>query len=63
MPTTAQDHVEVQEVVFRAAGERREPGGRPERTGGGVLVVDPVSLSPELVDVAVDRAGGRCRVR
>ena len=35
MPTTTQDHIEVQELVFPAAGERREPGGRPERTGGG----------------------------
>ncbi len=38
-------------------------GGRPERTGGGALVVEPSSLSPELVDEAVDRAGGRRRVR
>ena len=30
MPTTTQDHIEVQELVFPAAGERREPGGRPE---------------------------------
>jgi putative transposase len=63
MPTTTQDHVEVQELVFPAAGERREPGGRPERTGGGALAVDPLSLSPELVDEAVDCAGGRRRVR
>jgi hypothetical protein len=58
-----QDHVEVQELVFPAAGERREPVGRPEWTGGGALVVDPLSLSLELVDEAVDRAGGRRRVR
>jgi putative transposase len=63
MPTTTQDHVEVQELVFPAAGERREPGGRPERTSGGALVVDPVSLPPGLVCEAVDRAGGRRRVR
>ena len=63
MPTTTQDHIEVQELVFPAGGERREPGGRPERTGSGALVVDPRSLSPELVDEAVDRAGGRRRVR
>ncbi len=63
MPTTTQDHIEVQELVFPAAGERREPGGRPEWTGGGALAVDPLSLSPELVDEAVDRAGGRRRVR
>jgi putative transposase len=63
MPTTTQDHIEVQELVFPAAGERREPGGRPERTGGGALVVDPPSLSQGLVDEAVDRAGGRRRVR
>lgn len=63
MPTTTQDHIEVQELVFPAAGERREPGGRPEWTGGGALAVDPLSLSLELVDEAVDRAGGRRRVR
>jgi putative transposase len=63
MSTTTQDHVEVQELVFPAAGERREPVGRPEWTGGGVPVVDPPSLSPDLVDEAVDRAGGRRRVR
>ena len=63
MSTTTQDHIEVQELVFPAAGERREPGGRPERTGGGALVVDPPSLSPELVDGAVDRVVGRRRVR
>ena len=63
MPTTTQDHIEVQELVFPAAGERREPVGRPERTGGGAPAVDPPSLSPELVDEAVDRAGGRRRVR
>ena len=63
MSTTTQDHIEVQELVFPAAGERREPGGRPERTGGGALVVDPPSLSPELVDEAVDRVVGRRRVR
>jgi putative transposase len=64
MPTTTQDHIEVQELVFPAAGERREPVGRPEWTGsGGVPVADPLSLSPDLVDEAVDRAGGRRRVR
>jgi putative transposase len=63
MSTTTQDHIEVQELVFPAAGERREPGGRPERTSGGALAVNPLSLSPELVDEAVDRAGGRRRVR
>ena len=63
MSTTTQDHIEVQELVFPAAGERREPGGRPERTGGGALVVDPQSLSPGLVDEAVDRVVGRRRVR
>lgn len=41
MPTTMQDHVESQELVFPAAGERREPVGRPERTGGGAPVADP----------------------
>jgi hypothetical protein len=63
MPTTTQDHVESQELVFPAAGERRELVGRPEWTGGGAPVADPSSLSPELVDEAVDRAGGRRRVR
>jgi len=63
MPTTPQDHIAVHELVFPAAGERREPGGRPERTGSGALAVDPLSVSPELVDEAVDRAGGRRRVR
>jgi putative transposase len=63
MSTTTQDHVEVQELVFLAAGERREPVGRPEWTGGGVPVAGPPSLSPDLVDEAVDRAGGRRRVR
>ncbi len=41
MPTTTQDHIEVQELVFPAAGERREPGGRPERTGGGAPAAGP----------------------
>ena len=63
MPTTTQDHIEVQELVFPAAGERREPVGRPERTGGGAPAAGPPSLSPELVDEVVDRAGGRRRVR
>jgi putative transposase len=63
MPTTTQGHMESQELVFPAAGERREPGGRPEWTGSGASAVGPPSLSPELVDEAVDRAGGRRRVR
>jgi putative transposase len=63
MPTSTQDHVEVQELVFPAAGERREPAGRPERTGGGALAVGPLSLSSELVDEAVDRVAGRRCVR
>jgi putative transposase len=69
MPTTMQDHVESQELVFPAAGERREPVGRPEWTGGGAPVAGPPAgsrgreLSPELVDDAVGRAGGRRRVR
>jgi hypothetical protein len=63
MSTTTQDHIEVQELVFPAAGERREPGGRPERTGGGAPAAGPPSLSPELACEAVDRAGGRRRVR
>ena len=33
MPTTTQDHVESQELVFPAAGERRERVGRPELSG------------------------------
>lgn len=63
MPTTTQDHIESQELVFPAAGERREPVGRPEWTGGGASVAAPPSLRPDLVDEAVDRAGGRRRVR
>ena len=63
MPTTTQDRMESQELVFRAVGERREPVGRPEWTGGGASVADAPSLSPDLVDEAVDRAGGRRRVR
>jgi putative transposase len=63
MSTTTQDHIEVQGLVFPAAGERREPVGRLERTGGGALAMDPLSLSSGLVDGAVDRAGGRRRVR
>lgn len=63
MPTTTQDRMESQELVFPAAGERREPVGRPEWTGGGAPVADPPSLSPDLVDEAVDRGGGRRRVR
>ncbi len=69
MPTTSQDHIEVQELVFPAAGERREPVGRPEWTGGGAPVAEPPggprgrALSPGLVDDAVGRAGGRRRVR
>ncbi len=55
--------VRSQELVFPAAGERGEPGGRPEWAGSGASVVDSPSLSPELVDEAVDRAGGRRRVR
>jgi putative transposase len=69
MPTTMQDHIESQELVFPAAGERREPVGRPERTGGGAPVAEPPAgprgreLSPELVDDAVGRAGARRCVR
>jgi hypothetical protein len=62
MPTTTQDHMESQELS-RAAGERREPGGRPERTGGGVPAADPRPLPAELVDDAVDRAADRRRLR
>ncbi len=36
MSTRMQEHIEsAQDSVVPAAGERREPGGRPERTGGG----------------------------
>jgi putative transposase len=55
--------MELQELVFPAVGERREPVGRPERTAGGAPAGDPPSLSPELVDEAVDRARGRRRMR
>jgi putative transposase len=63
MPITTQDHMELQELVFPAVGERREPVGRPERTGGGAPVVEAPALSRELVDEAVDRGAGRRRVR
>ena len=63
MPTVTQDHVEVRELVFPAAGARREPGGRPVRTGSGAPAVDSASLSSELVDEALERAGGRRCVR
>ena len=50
MPTTTQDHIEVQELVFPAAGERREPGGRPERP------------QPRRGPARADgRPGGKCR--
>jgi hypothetical protein len=61
MSTTTQDHVKSRELVFPVAGERREPGGRLGRTGGGAPVVERLSLSPELVDEAVDRGAGRRR--
>jgi putative transposase len=41
-----------------------EPGrATAPATRRGAAVVDPPSLSPDLVDEAVDRAGGRRRVR
>jgi hypothetical protein len=55
--------MESQELVFPAAGERREPVGRPGWAGGGASVADLPSLSSDLVDEAVDCAGGRRRVR
>jgi putative transposase len=61
--------MESQELVFPAAGERREPVGRPERPGGGVPAagLPPArrgrELSPELVDDAIDRAADRRRLR
>ncbi len=63
MPTTTQDHIESQELVFPAGGERRESVGRGEWTGGGAPVADAPSLSQEMVDEAVGRSGGRRRVR
>lgn len=63
MPTTTQDQMESRELVFPAAGERREPEGRVERTGGGAPDGGPPLLSQELVDGAVDRGAGRRRVR
>jgi putative transposase len=69
MPTRTQDHIESHELVFPAAGERREPVGRPERTGGGVPAAGgPFAgrpergLSPELVAEAIDRARLRAAV-
>ncbi len=61
--------MESQELVFSAVGERREPVGRPEWTGGGALAAGAPAagrgreLSPDLVDDVVARAGGRRRVR
>jgi putative transposase len=69
MPTTTtQDQMESQELVFGAGGERREPEGRPEWTGGGALAAGAAgrpgrALSPGLVDETVDRGAGRRRVR
>ena len=63
MPTKTQDHTKSQELVFPAAGERREPVGRPERTGGGAPAAGPPAggrrargLAPELVDDALTAA-------
>jgi putative transposase len=60
-----QDQMESRELVFGAGGERREPVGRPERTGGGAGAAGGPGrvLSPELVDGTVDRGAGRRRVR
>ncbi len=70
MPTITQGQMESQELVFGAGGERREPEGRPEWTGGGALAAGDSTagrpgraLSPELVDGTVDRGAGRRRVR
>jgi putative transposase len=70
MPTITQGQMESRELVFGAGGERREPEGRPEWTGGGTLAAgDPTAgrpgraLSPGLVDETVDRGAGRRRVR
>ena len=71
MPTTTKDHTESQELVFPATGERREPVGRPERTGGGAPAARPPlararrgrALSREQADDAIDRAADRRRLR
>ena len=65
--------MESQELVFPAVGtgEWREPGGRPQRTGtdrgapaaGALAAGRGRELSLELVDEAVERAGGRRRLR
>ncbi len=65
--------MESQELVFPAVGtvECREPGGRAQRTGtdrGASAAGAPAAgrgreLSLELVDEAVERAGGRRRLR
>jgi hypothetical protein len=52
MPTTTQDHTELQELVFGAPAAVAPAAGRRGR-----------ELSPELVDGAVDGAGDRRRVR
>ena len=63
MPTTMQDYVESQELVFPVAGERREPVGRVERTGGGASAVDPRrsrrswSMRPSIVELAAAVCG------
>ncbi len=65
--------MESQELVFPSVGtgEWREPGGRPQRTGtdrgapaaGALAAGRGRELSLELVDEAVERAGGRRRLR
>jgi hypothetical protein len=60
MPTTTQDRMELQELVFAVGGE---PGGRPELPTSGALVDGSPLLAAELVDDAVARAAGRRRVR
>ena len=69
MPTTTQDRMESQGLMFPAVGERREPVGRAERTAGGVPAAVARAagrgreLPSELVWEALDRGAGRRRIR
>src|ERR1700679_773310 len=64
MSTRMQEHVESgEDLEFPGGGERREPGGRLERTAAGALGAGPPAAagrarrerSQELVDGALDR--------
>ena len=63
MSTTTQDHIEVQELVFPLPGSAGSPEGDRRGPAAARSPSTPLSLSPGLVDEAVDRAGERRRVR